>query len=217
MSVLSSITGSLPNVLNLLQGKWDVQYKTKDGTALANENSWLNIKGLDLSILNRLNSLPNIINQNTWKSLDFDSFLDIQEIDDTTITHNPVEGSSFRSVNKVSKPKQVKVTIAKSGIGYGIEDSIAEVKKLLPLARNMNQNPSFPLEFRICTPFDLISNLNLTKMDYTFKKDNGRNMLILYLTFEEIRSVEKSIESIRVTSPSNIGNVIIGRLSGLKG
>ena len=253
MSVLSTITSSLPNVLNILQGKWDVQY-IKNAKATEDVNSKLaSLRSMAKTALNFLNGQPNIEEQNEWKSLDFDSFIDIQEIQDTNITTSPIEGGSFRSVNKMRKPKQVKVTLAKAGIGYGIEDTLAEVKRLLPLARyggqkvqqygineiatNVSslilsgfqetttsksvQKPknNMVMLFRIVTPFDMIDNLNLVKLDYTFKKDNGRNMLLMYLTFQEILQDDTGLSSSKkkVKNPTNITNENIGILSATKG
>lgn len=253
MSVLSTITSSLPNVLNILQGKWDVQY-IKNAKAMEDVNSKLaSLRNTTKTALNFLNGQPNIEEQNEWKSLDFDSFIDIQEIQDTNITTSPIEGGSFRSVNKMRKPKQVKVTLAKAGIGYGIEDTLAEVKRLLPLARYGGQKAqqyginevatnvassllsgfqetttsksvqkpknNMVMLFRVVTPFDMIDNLNLIKLDYTFKKDNGRNMLLMYLTFQEILQDDTGLSSSKkkVKNPTNTTNENIGILSATKG
>lgn len=250
MSVLSTITGSLPNVLNILQGKWDVQYKyaiKKDGSEanwLESSRDWLQGK-IDVQ-----NGLPLKADGFEWKSLDFDSFIDLQEIQDTNITQNPIEKGSFRSANKVKKPKQVKVTLAKAGIGYGVEDSLAEIKSLVTLARyggdsvgkrsssallekaasalvgiiksafGVTESPvkqtNFPMEFRIVTPFDMITSLNLIKVDYTFKKDSGRNMLLVYLTFQEILENETGVKSLKVSNPTDSEPTVIGRLTGQK-
>lgn len=241
MAFLSTITGSLPNILNLLQGKWDVQYKI----ASARDAGILeSIKATVSDFISWANSRPNPNDGAKWKSLDFDSFIDMQEVAETVITKNPVEGGSFRSANKVRKPKILKITLAKAGIGYGIEDSLAEIKMLLPLARyNKNKNKrekyglsglvdnvksaitgfftglfterrdkeeDIPLEFRILTPFDMIKGLNLIKLDYTFKKDNGRNMLLMFLTFEEVINIEQ--ETV-LKNPTDSDKKNIGRLS----
>ena len=242
MSVLSTVTSSLPNVLNLLQGKWDVQYKV--GKPASTPMNWLeSARSVVQSAITYLNGLPSQDDGYEWKSLDFDSFVDINEVEDTSIVNHHIEGGSFRSVNKVRKPKMIKVTLAKAGIGYGIEDSLAEVKKLLPLARYSNKeskryglsqaaedaadwllsnifritktkvkDTSIPMEFRIVTPFDMIKKMNLIKLDYTFKKDNGRNMLLMYLTFQEI--LEKSAKTKgNIKQPTNADGENVGRLS----
>lgn len=252
MSVLSTISSSLPNVLNILQGKWDVQYKfavKKDSS----ESNWLE-KGRDMmqKAIDFVNSRPPTVDGFEWKSLDFDSFIDLQEIIDTNITQNPVEKGSFRSANKVRKPKQIKVTLAKAGIGYGIEDSMAEIKMLVALARyggekiertganaliekakdavvglikkavgagdkeSPTPKPNFPMEFRILTPFDMITSLNLIKVDYTFKQDSGRNMFLVYLTFQEIIENTTGVKSLKVSNPTDSASTVIGRLTGQK-
>lgn len=250
MAVLSTISSSLPNVLNILQGKWDVQYKVsvkpsgKDATWLQ-EGRDLIQKGIDYT-----NGRPPTVDGFEWKSLDFDAFIDLQEIQDTNITQNPVERGSFRSANKVRKPKSIKVTLAKAGVGYGVEDSLSEIKTLVSLARyggekvertglndlvekaadaiiggiksvlgaseSPTPKPNFPMEFRVLTPFDMITNLNLIKIDYTFKKDSGRNMLLVYLTFQEILENDTGVKSLKVANPTDSDNTVIGRLTGQK-
>ena len=71
---------------------------------------------------------------------------------------------------------------------------------------------SIPMEFRVITPFNEIGNLNLVRLDYGFKQENGRNMLLMYLTFQEI--IEKSGVTKKVAkNPTNYGKENIGRLS----
>ena len=251
MSILSSITGRLPNLLEMFQGTWKVEYRIQTDPPKESEKSWKSWDGISTmasDMLVKAGQTYGLFPQ-TWQSLDFTSFVEMNEVNDTTITNYPVEGGSFRSANKVRKPKIIKVTLAKSGIGYGIIDSLSEVKKLLPLARygvkkgekqNIGQalvsawdsgvnaikslfgqesktdiKPklySIPMEFRVVTPFDTIEHLNLIKLDYTFKQDTGRNMLIMYLTFQEIiernatvKSKEKTPKNPTDTKKQNIG------------
>lgn len=253
MSVLSTITSSLPNVLNLLQGSWKVQYRKRVPPKDDLKKAW---KDLDMtsasSIGGFVNSVANVTDDG-FETLDFDAFIDLQEIDDSPITKVPIENGSFRTVNKVTNPKQIKVTLAKGGIGYGIEDSLAEIKSLIPKARygakkqnNLNETvdnikgmwnsamdfigakgaktevkkvpiQDVEMEFRVVTPFDMIKRLNLIKLDYTFKKDNGRNMLILYLTFQEIMGKSDSISSKtkKIKNPTDSLMSNVGRLSAM--
>lgn len=255
MSVLSTVTSSLPNVLNLLQGKWDVQYKVGEKSQATSGFGKL-AQDFQNGISNAIDFLNGQEYQEDgfeWKSLDFDTFFDMQEVAETTITQNPVEGGSFRSTNKIIKPKQIKVTLIKAGIGYGIEDSLAEVKMLLPLARYKDEKVKrnglnevvqnaiesiikfgkgvlgieeevpkkkspLVMEFRILTPFDMIKNLNLIKLDYTFKKESGRNMLIMYLTFQEILDINtRSSAAKNIKNPTNSDPQNVGLLSATKG
>lgn len=232
MSLLTTITSSLPNVLNLLQGSWEIQYKTNESQ---DSGMMQKAKNLIMDVQAWLNSKESENDGATWESLPFDSFIDLQEILDSSITDSPVENGSFRSVNKVRKPRIVKATVSVGGIGYSLEDVMQLVKKLQPLAmynqekiettglnglvddvtsalkdfgtsawnaiapdvmkiEDTSPKPKpLPMEFRIITPFDMIKNLNLIKVDYTFKKETGRNILILYLTFQEVINVKKNV------------------------
>lgn len=253
MSVLSTITGSLPNLLNLIQGKWTVQYRKRVPPKDDLKKAWNDLDMTSISSIGSfVNSVANVADDG-FEDLDFDAFIDLQEIDDSPITKVPVEMGSFRTVNKITNPKQIKVTLAKAGIGYGIEDTLAEIKSLLPKARygakkqnNLNEMvdtvkgmwnsamdfigadsakteiKSVPvkdieMEFRVVTPFDMIERLNLIKLDYTFKKDNGRNMLLMYLTFQEIMGKSSSISSSNKTikNPTDSLPSDVGRLSAM--
>lgn len=258
MSILSSITGRLPNLLETIQGTWTVEYRIQTDKTKQEPKGWLNKMGNFATSANDLLIAAGEtygLFPSTWQALDFTSFIEMNEIEDTTITSHPVEGGSFRSVNKVRKPKMIKVTIAKAGIGYGVMDSLAEIKGLLPLARygatkgqtkNIGQaleaawenssivsktlfgdsnsiTPkakivSIPMEFRVVTPFETIEHLNLIKLDYTFKQDTGRNMLVMYLTFQEIiergsssKTTNKTVKTPK--NPTNFPKQNIGTIS----
>ena len=242
MSVLSEITGRLPNLLETIQGTWAVEYRIMTDRSKEVPQNWLgNVANLATTASDTLVACGEIYGlfPQTWKQLDFTSFIEMNEVDDTTITKCPTERGGFRSVNKVRQPKTVKVTIAKSGIGFGITDSINEIKKLLPKARyeiqkrqeqniwqavasawesgvnsvksafgmGTEESPkakliSVPMEFRVVTPFEVIEHLNLIKLDYTFKQDSGRNMLIMYLTLQEIME-KNSYNSTANKKPKN--------------
>lgn len=45
---------------------------------------------------------------------------------------------------------------------------------------------TIPMEFRVVTPHDMTEKLNLVKFDYTFRRETGRNMLIVNMRFQEI-------------------------------
>ena len=254
MSVLSTVTSSLPNLLNLLQGRWGIQYKINKKQPPEEQSMMAWISNGIQSVKDFVSGTDPLNDEFEWKDIQFDSFLDMKEVQDTQISQSPVENGEFKSINKVRKPKMVRVTIAKAGIGYGIEDTLSEIKMLLPLARytgqtlepdgdddsllqsaknlitdvsnlaagravkdrNNTNKPNFPMEFRVITPFDVIDKLNLIKIDYTFKQDTGRNMLILYLTFQEI--LEKSSFISKATkTPSNKSNEDVGKMSLVKG
>ena len=138
MSILSNITGRLPNLLETLQGTWTVEYKIQKDKTNEEPKNWLNsIEDFAATASDLLVAAGQTYGlfPSTWQALDFTSFIEMNDVEDTVITNHPVEGGSFRSVNKVRKPRTIKVTLTKSGIGYGIMDSLAEVKKLIPLTR----------------------------------------------------------------------------------
>lgn len=107
---------------------------------------------------------------------DFDTFVSFNGNHSSQIVKNAVEKGEFRSVNKIIEPDKVVVELAKGGYRTGIEETLNSLKEY--------QNNT-----RACvviTPFGVIKNLNLIGLDYNFTIDNGSNLLVAKLTFQEI-------------------------------
>lgn len=235
----------IPNIINYLQGSWKIQYKAGD---LKSDNSLLGKisrakQKLD-NVVAKINGISEDMNSEEWKDIEFDSFISMSEVNEAPITNNPIELGSFRSVNKITRPKRINVTIAKGGMGYGIQDLINELGDKVPKARietigagltekwnKVKQGVNsviektnkvmgklgfnskigtleidkftLPMQFRIITPFHMISSLNLVKVDYSLMKESGRNMVIFDLSFEEIRSPKEIKKAKKVNNPTD--------------
>ena len=250
MSLLSIITNRLPNLLEFVQGTWDIQYN--------NPTNWIQ------------RSTSDITWDENWQSLDFDTVIEINGVQESSVVTHPVETGGFRAVNKVRKPRIVRVKLAKGGNGYGIEaamDVVTKLQKMASLDSQSNQNNnslvqsavnmwnnaksaisgfvnnalSFlgggldifrsgssgaseyvslnkirPVEFRVITPFNMIEHLTLQKFDYTFRKETGRNMLILDLTLQEIISDENDggFKLSSVKSAADAAKKFLGQITG---
>lgn len=107
---------------------------------------------------------------------DFDSFISLNGNSSSQIVKNAIENGSFRSVNKIKDPNKIVIELAKGGFKTDIEEVLDSLKKY--------QNST--AIFMIITPFGPIKNLNLIGLDYNFTRDNGSNLLIAKLTFQEI-------------------------------
>ncbi|MBO7712480.1 MAG: hypothetical protein J6S85_02855 [Methanobrevibacter sp.] len=114
----------------------------------------------------------------------FDSFVSFNGSRESQIMQNAIENGSFRSVNKIRKPNTCVVELAKGGYRSEVEACLEAIKKV---------NGSL-LTCRIVTPFGYMDNMNMIKLDYSYTRDNGANLLIVKMTFQEIRygSVKES-------------------------
>lgn len=107
---------------------------------------------------------------------EFDSFISFNGSHSSNIVKNAIERGAFRSVNKIKDPDKITVELAKGGYRAGIEEVLANLK--------LYQNST--VECAIVTPFGFIENLNLIGLDYSFTVNNGSNLLVAKLTFQEI-------------------------------
>lgn len=132
------------------------------------------------------------------KIADFDSFISINGVSDSQVVENAIEQGSFRSVNKIIKPKQFTIELARGGGFKFLENGI---KNML---YNLEQYQGSTVLCRVITPYGVITNLNLTKLEYTFNRDIGSCLLLARMTFQEIRGKAKR-QIIRVEKIKNAG------------
>ena len=107
---------------------------------------------------------------------EFDSFISLNGSHSSQIVKNAIENGSFRSVNKIKEPNRIVIELAKGGYRAGIEEVLANLKK-------------YENSTAICsviTPFGQLNSLNLIGLEYNFTIDNGSNLLVAKLTFQEI-------------------------------
>lgn len=107
---------------------------------------------------------------------EFDSFISVNGSHNSQIVKNAIENGTFRSVNKIKDPNKIVVELAKGGYKAGVEEVLNKLKKYQDGTALCT----------VITPFGPINNLNLIGLDYTFSTDNGSNLLIAKLTFQEI-------------------------------
>jgi len=138
----------------------------------------------------------------------FDSFVSFNGSRESQVMQNAIESGSFRSVNKVRKPNTCTVELAKGGYRSDIEACLDELKKV---------NDSLLL-CRIVTPFGNMDNMNMIKLDYSYTRDNGSNLLIAKMTFQEVvyGNVKAGFTKLNlknVKSPSDAIKGSVGTLS----
>ena len=119
------------------------------------------------------------------KIADFDTFLSLNGKHESQVVQNAIEKGQFRSVNKIKKPDICVIELAKGGSAQDIQLVLDNLK---------NYKNSIEL-LVVSTPFGLLENMNLIGLDYTFSTDNGSNLLIAKLTFQEIVYTRETAKS----------------------
>lgn len=133
----------------------------------------------------------------------FDTFVSQEFKGEADVSKLPVEGS-FMSYNKVMKPKEVTVTMAKSGIPYLLESTITALDEY----RNSTKLIS------VITPYGLYDSMSLANLSYTLKREDG-GMLVVTLGLQEVRIVTPQyttgISSAKSRNKGNAGTVNRGK------
>lgn len=211
-SVWSTITSKIPLIK---VSKWDVMAKVDD---VKKEQSDSSIFGSIKSFINSSRdfvdniqtAVSNIFQGNQsdgYKTIaSFDSFISFNGVHETQVVQNAIENGSFRSVNKIQKPNTCVIELAKGGYRSAIQEVLDNLKYY---------QQSLAL-CKIITPFGILSNMNITKLEYSFNENNGSNLLVAKLTLQEVRfgKVRESKFSIsNVANPSSSDTVNTGRKS----
>lgn len=210
---LSNVVSLVSNVIT--DNTWTVQVLNEKNLIPNSDNIWTSFKK---KIKESISSVRNLIwgseDDSSWLDIgDFDSFISINGSKSSQIVENAVEGGSFRSVNKINKPREFVVELARGGTWALYENGIKN------LIQNLEAYSGSTKICRIVTPYGVISNLNLIKFDYSFTRDDGANLLIAKLKFKEILSANVKLDNYtvkKVKNPSNSDTVNTGS-KGLEG
>lgn len=173
----STITSNLPTIKI---SKWDVQVSKKATQQKQPDNIISSIiSTAKTSIRSAQDAIASLFQEtgSDYETIaEFDSFVSFNGTHESQIVKNAVENGSFRSVNKIRNPDTIIVELAKGGYRSGIEAVLTSLKKY---------QGSTTL-CRVLTPFGTINNLNLVKLEYSYTRDNGSNLLVAKLHFQEI-------------------------------
>lgn len=222
-SLFATLTGRIPtDLLSSVTGSWTVQVKKKDDQTPEPDN-WFD--KLKKGISDQLNSIKNSImsflgfgEEEEWIDIaEFDSFISVNGVHDSDIVENAVEHGTFRSVNKIQKPSILSVELAKGGWKAGIENALKNIKIYQGCINNSNDKRKSTILCRIVTPFGIIEDLNLQKIQYSFTRDDGAYLLVCKMDFREIvyynKAIKNSISNIKSasnTDTKNGGRVALG-------
>ena len=121
---------------------------------------------------------------------DVDSVLDLKVSGKAKVSDFPVEEGAFSSYNKVKEPKSSKVRLAVGGTAR-IGTFQAALDTELGSANLYN----------IVTPTTVYLNVTLESYDYSQAAESGLNLLVVDMSFKEIREVSPAYST--VAHPKN--------------
>jgi hypothetical protein len=130
---------------------------------------------------------------------DYDSFIDLSPKYKTKISTFPVEGGSFADYNKVQEPFKIVVRLAVGG-----SDRMSD---LLTELDNEMQGVNL---YNIVTPMRVYLNMTLESFDYKQTAFVGRGMLLVSLSFIEVRQVNTG-KYTTVQVPANAATQVTGK------
>ena len=224
-SIFSTLTGRIPTgLLTGITGEWTVQVKKNDDQTEIDPNDWF--EKFTNSVSEQITSIKNnILNklgfdvEEEWVDIaDFDSFISMNGVHDSQIVENAVEKGSFRSTNKIIQPSTFVVELAKGGWKAGIENTRNNLLKYQGALNGKDGKVNSTIKCRIVTPFGVINELNLKKIDYHFSQESGAYLLIARLEFREIKSYEKVLTNDKsMVKSASLSNTVSGGLKSLKG
>lgn len=200
--IFQTATTSLPT---LKISKWDVMVLKEKKPAKKQPDNKIDalrqsVEGAIGFIKEKITDLQDAVSsifqgsdENYESVAEFDSCISVNGTHDSQIIQNTIEKGSFRAVNKQQKPDIFTVELAKGGYRLGIENVLTALKKL---ERSLKV-------CRIVTPFGRINNLNLVKLEYRYTRDEGSNLLIAKLTFQEIKTGTVSASFVNVKNPAD--------------
>ena len=195
-----SFAGSTISFLSdlILGDEWSVEVLQEQDKSNKNISAYTNLRKAisDIKSVAKRVSVLNESSEGYVKIADFDSFISMNGVSDSQIVENAIEQGSFRSVNKIIRPKQFTIELARGGGFKFLENGI---KNML---YNLEQYQGSTVLCRVITPYGVIDKLNLVKLEYSFSRDTGSCLLLARMTFREVMGKAKR-QKIRVEKVKN--------------
>lgn len=140
-----------------------------------------------------------IFNKKGGLALKVDSVREVEDDKEHNIPRYPIEGGGFKSYNKVETPQQVQVIVTKGGSTSDKASFISAVTKLCGSLDILT----------VVTPEQTYRSLNLVKNSKHRSAESGASLLVVQLTFEEVRvgSADAAFSDQTVKDPSGADNV----------
>lgn len=144
-------------------------------------------------ILNKVNPLSNtvfgkydLIDHTSQRTIcSFEAFLGWSRKRDSSLPSSSVEQGSFVQYNKIIMPDTFTVILAKTGLPYELQKFDAELSKYFSSTNNVD----------IVLPVGSFVNYNMKDMNYGISEGDAVNMIVVQMTFVEIREATPSFSS----------------------
>jgi hypothetical protein len=124
-------------------------------------------------------------------SLEFQSMLEISLQEDSRLPEEAIEQSSFATYNRIIEPQDLKIRL-------GLQGYPSKIQSTLDRLSDMRKGTE---KITVITPSATYDNLMLRSFDYRKDNHTGHNVLIVDLTFKEIREVPTYKTTSSVTEP----------------
>lgn len=121
---------------------------------------------------------------------DVDSVVDLNFTNRSKVSTFPVEDGAFASFNKVSDPYAVKLRLAVGGAAR-IEIFMTALAQEIAQANLYN----------VVTPRNTYLNMTLECYDFSQAAENGMNLLVAELTFQQVREVAPAYATVALPAP----------------
>ena len=148
-------------------------------------------EGLGSGLLGLSASKPQYIIKTESDRIAFKSMLEMNAEENSSLPSEPIEMSSFATYNRIIDPVNAKCRLALQGSDAEIQSTL---NKLSELRKGLEK-------LTLITPSASYSNLMLQSFDYRKDNHTGHNVLIVDLTFIEVREVASFLTTSSVTEP----------------
>lgn len=127
-------------------------------------------------------------NGKTLKTLSFDTIEQFEFSEESSVASLPLEKGSFASYNKLNTPKRLQLRCLKAGDFGQISLMVSDLDRMV-------QNADLAM---ITTPWEIYESYTLRSFNYGRNAREGCSILVADLSFEEIRQVETTEQSIKL-------------------
>lgn len=141
-------------------------------------------------------------------ALEFTSLMDFEYDNSVRIAYEPIEGGDFTSDAKIGSPFTLKINAVYSPVIESKKDTtkilrqkISDVEDTLEEFKNNNKLLVLFNTYPICSVY---KNIKLISVNY--KRTNENNMLLVNLTFQEVRIVGLNYSTLNSNTLTNTEN-----------
>ena len=171
-----------------------------------------------LSLIIPLNEQPYGIYDSTGNiALSVDGFIELSVINDSQLANYRIEEGAFSTYNKVNTPAEYRMTVVKE-----VNDDTFYGAYATPLAGINRKVGTFGFLrlldaisndinlYSILTPDRTFMNCNLKRYDYQRNSENGTNILIIGLIFEEVMNTDEVVFNAQNTKTQSAKPIVSG-------